>query len=393
MLPPRLRFGTFLAPFHPVNENPTLAIERDLELVQHMDRLGYDEAWIGEHHSAGYEIIASPELFIAVAAERTRRIKLGTGVVSLPYHHPFMVAERINQLDHMTRGRVIFGAGPGQLPSDAFLLGIEVSKQRERMDEALGVITRLLRGEKVTHKSDWFELNEGRLQMTPWSRPHVEMAVAASISPSGPRAAGKYGLSMLSVAATTDQGFEALANHWRICEEKAAEHGQTVSRENWRLVGPMHVAETREQAERDMEHGLLDFLHYFKEILPIPISGDLTTAQAIAMLRERGIGVVGTPDDAAAQIERLQKQSGGFGAFLFLGQNAAPWPATLKSYELFARHVMPRFQNLNDSRIQSLAWAKTNSARFIGALMGAIGQEVQKHVAEAQSRAAQRSEK
>jgi limonene 1,2-monooxygenase len=195
MLPPRLRFGIFLAPFHPVNENPTLAIERDLELVQHLDRLGYDEAWIGEHHSAGYEIIASPELFIAVAAERTRQIKLGTGVVSLPYHHPFMVAERINQLDHMTRGRVIFGAGPGQLPSDAFLLGIEVSKQRERMDEALGVIVRLLRGEKVTHKSDWFELNDGQLQMTPWSRPHVEMAVAASISPSGPRAAGKYGLS------------------------------------------------------------------------------------------------------------------------------------------------------------------------------------------------------
>jgi limonene 1,2-monooxygenase len=386
MLPPRLRFGIFLAPFHPVNEHPTLAIERDLELVQHLDRLGYDEAWIGEHHSAGYEIIASPELFIAVAAERTRHIRLGTGVVSLPYHHPFMVAERINQLDHMTRGRVIFGAGPGQLPSDAFLLGIEVGKQRERMDEALGVIVRLLRGEKVTHVSDWFELHDGQLQMTPWSRPHVEMAVAASISPSGPRAAGKYGLSMLSVAATSEQGFEALANHWRICEEKAAEHGQQVDRRNWRLVGPMHIAETREQAERDMEHGLLDFLHYFKEILPIPIAGDMTTAQAIAMLRERGIGVVGTPDDAAAQIERLVKQSGGFGTFLFLGQNAASTEATKRSYELFARHVMPRFQNLNESRMQSLAWAKTNSARFIGALMGAIGQEIQKHVAEAQTR-------
>jgi limonene 1,2-monooxygenase len=297
-----------------------------------------------------------------------------------------MVAERINQLDHMTRGRVIFGAGPGQLPSDAFLLGIEVGKQRERMDEALGVIVRLLRGEKVTHVSDWFELHDGQLQMTPWSRPHVEMAVAASISPSGPRAAGKYGLSMLSVAATSEQGFEALANHWRICEEKAAEHGQQVDRRNWRLVGPMHIAETREQAERDMEHGLLDFLHYFKEILPIPIAGDMTTAQAIAMLRERGIGVVGTPDDAAAQIERLVKQSGGFGTFLFLGQNAASTEATKRSYELFARHVMPRFQNLNESRMQSLAWAKTNSARFIGALMGAIGQEIQKHVAEAQTR-------
>ena len=386
MLPPRMRFGTFLAPFHPVTENPTLAIERDLELVEHLDRLGYDEAWIGEHHSSGYEIIASPELFIAAAAERTRHIRLGTGVVSLPYHNPLMVADRINQLDHMTRGRVLFGAGPGQLPSDAFMMGIDVSKQRERMDEAMGVIARLLRGEKVSHESDWFRLCDAQLQMTPYSRPHVEMTVAASISPSGPRVAGKYGAGMLSVAATSEQGFEALKNHWEIYEQKAAEHGHSVDRANWRLVGPMHVAETREQAERDMEYGLLDFLHYFKEILPIPIDAGIDTRQAIEQMRERGIGVIGTPDDAAAQLERLQKKSGGFGAFLFLGVNAAPWEATKKSYELFARHVMPRFQDLNANRIQSLAWAKTNSAKFIGALMGAIGSEIQKHVAEQQAK-------
>jgi len=386
MLPPRLRFGIFLAPFHPVTENPTLAIERDLELIEHLDRLGFEEAWIGEHHSAGYEIIASPELFIAVAAERTRHIRLGTGVVSLPYHHPLMVAERINQLDHMTRGRVMFGAGPGQLPSDAFMLGIDVSKQRDRMDEALGVIVRLLRGETVTHVSDWFELHEARLQMTPYSRPHVEMAVAAAISPSGPRAAGKHGTGLLSVAATNEKGFEALATQWQICEEKAAEHGQRVDRAGWRLVGPMHIAPTREEAERDVEYGLLDFLHYFKEILPMPIPGDITTQQAIAVLRERGIGVIGTPDDAAAQLERLQKQAGGFGGYLFLAHNAAPWEATKRSYELFARFVAPRFQQLNEARIQSLAWAKTNSATFIGALMGAIGQEIQKHAAEQQQK-------
>src|SRR5687768_7616189 len=109
----KLRAGVFLAPFHPVDEDPTLAIQRDLELMEHLDRIGFDEAWIGEHHSAGYEIIASPEMFIAAAAERTRRIRLGTGVISLPYHHPLMVADRIVQLDHMTRGRVMLGVGPG----------------------------------------------------------------------------------------------------------------------------------------------------------------------------------------------------------------------------------------------------------------------------------------
>ena len=106
-----MRFGVFLPPMHKTGVNPTLALHRDLELVEHIDRLGYAEAWIGEHHSAGSELIASPEVFIAAAAERTRHIKLGTGVVSLPYHHPLMVANRIVQLDHLTRGRVLFGVG------------------------------------------------------------------------------------------------------------------------------------------------------------------------------------------------------------------------------------------------------------------------------------------
>ncbi|MBL4863286.1 MAG: LLM class flavin-dependent oxidoreductase, partial [Rhodobiaceae bacterium] len=113
MADPKLRFGAFIAPFHALNENPSLAMHRDLELVEWMDRLGYDEAWIGEHHSAAFEVIASPEIFIAFAAERTKNIRLGTGVSSLPYHHPLMLADRINQLDHMTRGRVMLGVGPG----------------------------------------------------------------------------------------------------------------------------------------------------------------------------------------------------------------------------------------------------------------------------------------
>ena len=114
-----LRHGIFLPPFHPNEENPTQCLERDLDLIVHLDKLGFHEAWIGEHHSAGYEIISSPEIFIAFAAERTRHIRLGTGVISLPYHHPMMVADRIVQLDHMTRGRVMFGAGPGLLAGDA----------------------------------------------------------------------------------------------------------------------------------------------------------------------------------------------------------------------------------------------------------------------------------
>ena len=174
-LPERMKFGIFMGPFHRVGENPTLAIDRDLELVQWLDNLGYDEAWIGEHHSAGWETISSPELFLAVAADRTKHIKLGTGVISLPYHHPFMVANRMVQLDHMSHGRVMMGVGPGALPGDAYMLGIEPTVQRQRMDEALGVVLRLMtETEPITVKSDWFELNEALLQLRPYQN-HIHI--------------------------------------------------------------------------------------------------------------------------------------------------------------------------------------------------------------------------
>src|SRR3954447_25019107 len=153
-----LRSGIFLAPFHAMDENPTLSLQRDMELLELLDKLNYHEAWIGEHHSGGFEIIASPEMFIAAAAERTRHIRLGTGVVSVPYHHPFMLASRMTQLDHMTRGRAMFGVGPGALVHDAAKIGIKAADQRRMMDEALEVIVPLLRGETVTRKTDWFTL-------------------------------------------------------------------------------------------------------------------------------------------------------------------------------------------------------------------------------------------
>ena len=180
-----LKFGIFLAPFHAMNENPTQAMARDMALLEHIDGLGYDEAWIGEHHSGGFEIIACPEVFIAAAAERTRHIRLGTGVVSLPYHNPLTVAGRITQLDHMTRGRVMFGVGPGALVGDAFRMGIDPANQRRMMNESLDVLIPLLDGETVTMKTDWFDLRDAHLQIPPFQQPRTEMAVAcARLSPS-----------------------------------------------------------------------------------------------------------------------------------------------------------------------------------------------------------------
>ncbi len=382
-----LRFGVFLAPYHPDDESPTLQIHRDLDLAVHLDALGFDELWVGEHHSASFETIASPELFIAAAAERTQRIRLGTGVVSLPYHHPLMVADRITQLDHQTRGRVLFGVGPGQLPSDAYMMGIDVATQRRRMNESLEVLLPLLAGETVTRKTDWFELNDARVQLGPYSHPRVEMAVAAAISPSGPRAAGTFGIGMLSMAATSSEGFDALPLHWEVCESIAKENDRDVDRRNWRLVAPMHLAETREEAERDMEYGLLKLVRYFERLGNETLPFSHTVEAAIEQWREHGLtllgrAIIGTPDDAVEQIRSLQERSGGFGAFTILAHDCASPEKTAKSFDLFARYVIPALRDANRNRAESLEWFRENSGRVVGDLRQAIGKSIEEHEQE-----------
>jgi len=371
-----LRFGIFLAPFHSVKEDPTAALDRDFELIEWLDELRFDEAWIGEHHSAGYEIIASPEIFMAAAAERTRHIRLGTGVVSLPYHNPLMVAERINQLDHMTRGRVMLGVGPGSLQSDARMLGLEPTRQRAMMEESLEVIVRLLRGETVSETREWFELNEARLHLDPYSDPHVELAVASQVSPAGARMAGRFGLGLLSVGATTQGGFNALAANFGVYSSECEKHGNPVNRDGWRLVGPMHIAETREQARKNVMFGFEDWLFYFQKVANLPLGGDGSPEEALDGLIEGGFAVVGSPDDAIAQIERLKTESGGFGSYLIMATNWADWAQTRRSYELFSRYVMPHFQGRNRARESSMEWTMRNRDQFRGDYASAVEKEI-----------------
>jgi limonene 1,2-monooxygenase len=358
----RLRFGAFFAPFHKPGQNPTLAIHRDLELVEHLDALGYDEAWIGEHHSAGSEIIASPEIFIATAAERTRHIKLGTGVTSIAYHNPLWVADRMVLLDHLTRGRTMLGVGPGSLPTDSSMIGLSPTDTRELLDVDIDIIMRLLRGETVTQRTQTHNLVNAQLQLRPYTDPCFDIAVAAVASPTGPRLAGRHGLGLLSIGATlTPDGFDALAHHWNVVEERAEHYGQPApNRAGWRLVGLMHIGETREQAYRDVEYGIAHWFNYFQKVAAFPqmAVGDSADVRGmIDFVNEAGIGAIGTVEDAKAQVRRLVDQSGGFGAMLLLGHEWANPAATKRSFELIAQHVFPEFQNQSAATLAAAARA------------------------------------
>ena len=378
-----VKTGIFLAPFHPVNENPLLALERDMDLLVHLDKLNYHEAWIGEHHSGGYEIIACPEMFIAQAAERTRHIRLGTGVVSLPYHNPFTLAGRMQQLDYQTRGRAMFGVGPGSLVYDAEKMGMAAADQRRKLDESLDVLVELMAGNMVTKKTDWFDLREARLQLFGYSQPMMEMAVASARSPTGAVQAGKHGIGMLSLGGTSDDALKAHASNWGVYEESARQNGKTPDRRKWRIVTFAHVAETREQARADVKFGLDDFKRYFAEVATFPIVPPEVTGDPADYLTSSGIACIGTPEDCVRHFERLWLGSnGGLGGILLLAHNWADWAATQRSYELMARYVHPHFQrNANALRDFSYDDAKGKYATAGAQMKSAVQAAIDKHAA------------
>ena len=368
---PDLRFGAFLAPHHPIGEHPVLQLQSDLEFVEHLERLGYDEFWCGEHHSTGWEVIASPELFLAAAAERTNRIMLGTGVVSLPYHHPYMVAQRIVQLDHQSRGRVIFGSGPGALPSDAHTMGIDPMVLRDRQDEAMGVIRRLFEGgERFSYESEWFTLKDAKLQLTPLQK-DIEFAVASIVSPSGMTLAGKHEAGVLSVGSMTKEGIRALPMQWSFAEESATKHGKTVDRKNWRIVLSWHIAETRELAREQARDGLLQHNNLYTvgtlaggEGVIYKTPDDAVDSVAFS---DESTAVIGTPDDLVARIRQMLELTGGFGTVVGFVHDWAKREDMHRSWDLVARYVIPEVNGMLDNYHESNKFVIENRETWLRA--------------------------
>src|SRR5258708_1185948 len=292
-----------------------------------------------------------------VAATRTKRIKLGSGVVSILYHHPFNVANRFALLDHLTHGRVMLGCGPGALAADAYMLGIESTTQRKRMVEGVSAIIRLFTEEgKISIDGSYFKLIDAHLQVKPFQQPYMPIFVARTISPSGMVAAGELG-SGGRVGARAGPGgpphpredgaggVDGLMKRWGMAEETAAENNKTVDRKNWRLVFPIHLAETKKQAMDDIRDGANWWIRdYFIDTLGTKIQFEEYPNQpveemTIDRMNGRGGIFVGTPDDAIARIKELQQATGGFGGILGLAHEWTTREQTLRPYELVGPSV------------------------------------------------------
>jgi limonene 1,2-monooxygenase len=325
-------------------------------------------------------------MFLAAAGQQTHNIMLGTGVVSLPYHHPFNVAQRMAQLDVMTNGRAMFGSGPGALPSDARTHGIDPVLLRDRQDEAMGIIIRLLRGEdRFTYETDWFELHDAQLQILP-VQDDMPMATASSISPSGMQIAGKYGIGVLSIASNSTEGINALPLQWGFAEEAAAKHGSTVDRADWRVLMAFHLAETQEQARNEAVLGLHRWHNEYNvdtlgrpgavavddpwELLEATVSGGADGA---------GTAVIGTPDEMVAMIHRLQETTGGFGVVLGFAHDWANREATLRSWDLFARYVIPEITGTTRNIRASQQFLHENRVELMGGASRAVMSKIMAH--------------
>ncbi len=340
-----MKFSFFMMPLHHPSENPALAFDRDISLIHYADALDFDEFFIGEHHSGGWETMPAPEMALAKAAAHAHRIRLGTSVVSLPFHHPFHVAERMAFLDHLTRGRVILGVGPCNLVTDKKLFALPNEKLYPMLAESVEIIVRLLESaDPIDYEGRFWSFKEMRLQLRSYQQPRLPLAIASSGNPISLDLAAKHGMLLLSPAGKNRNS----AEQWRRLEAAAASHGVTTSRDNWRLASCVYLAESREQAWADVEDSIGRDMKYFfaiglkapYEAYPGQPAHEITSRSGA----DRRDWIIGTPDDAIAHIERLQKETGGFGGLLLTTHEWTGSEKIKKSLELFARYVIPHFR-------------------------------------------------
>ena len=254
-----MELGYFTMPLHPPGSNITKTLADDLEQIVTLDRLGYTEAWIGEHFTAKWENIPAPDLFIAQALAMTENIVLGTGVTCMPNHNPFMIAHRIAQLDHMARGRFRWGVGSGGFPGDFEVFGFDpdTGEHRTMTRDALDLVLQLWEDPKpgLYENKYWrFTIPEPvddyglGFHLKPYQKPHPPIAVAGVSSRSETlKLAGERGYIPMSINLVPPA---TIAGHWDAVEEGARRAGRTTDRSVWRVAREVFVADTTEEARR-----------------------------------------------------------------------------------------------------------------------------------------------
>ena len=357
-----MEFGLFMMPVHDPKKGLQRTIKEDMDTVVLADKLGFHEAWIGEHHTIPWENLTAPDLFIAQALVKTKNIKLGTGVVLLQIHEPKMLADRIAMLDHLAQGRLYLGVGTGGAPTEFTYFDVPEDKRHARAAETIEAVLKIWEAEGEYEYNGEFhhvkvpapQMDGGlRVWCKPYQKPHPPIAVAA-VSPNSSTIewAGENGWIPMTTEITHPN---LIPTHWEAYKRGAAKAGRTPNRRDWRVAIDIHVAETTEEARNDvLNHGMAAsfenyFLHLFRlgKILDLVKPDDSVPDEAIDskwLLDNRWI--VGDPEHCLKQIVDYYNFLGGFGTLLLLSQDWDPAEKGLKSLELFSKHIAPTLKEM-----------------------------------------------
>ncbi len=359
-----MQYGFFTMPLHPVGSDPAKTLADDLEQIVALDKLGYSEAWIGEHFTSIWENIPAPDLLIAQALVLTKNIKLGTGVNCMPNHNPAVLAHRIAQLDNMARGRFLWGVGSGGFPGDFELFDVDPKSglqriiTRDAIDEILAIWTDPKPG-LYEHKTWRYRLPEPQLDiglavhLKPYQKPHPPIAVAGVSDKSETLVlAGERGWIPMSINIIPSR---ILKSHWQSVEEGAKRTGKKPDRSTWRIARDIYIADTTEQARKDVLDGVIarDWRDYFlplmRKVRLLPLCKvDPNTPDdeiTIEYLLDN-IWIVGSVEDVTNKIRKLYDDVGGFGYLLAIGHEWEPRDKWMHSMELLANKVMPALSNM-----------------------------------------------
>ena len=359
-----MELGYFTMPLHPPGSDLTQTLDDDLDQLVTVDRLGYCEAWIGEHYAAPWENISAPDLVIAKALALTENIVFGTGVSCLAYHNPFVLAHRIAVLDHLAHGRFMWGVGPGSFVGDLEAFGLDGAsgEHREVGREALEQILSLWEDpqpgtyEHARWKYTIPEPTPGSgvgVHTKPYQKPHPPIAVAG-LSPGSEtlELAGERGWIPMSINLIAAQH---LISHWDSVEAGAERAGRKPDRSTWRVARDIYVAETAEQARREAIEGTLGrdyedcFLSLFRSMGRLDLVKDdpeMPDSDVTLDYFADNIWIVGGPDEVERQLRELHDEIGGFGVLLAMGHEWQPRERWLNSMTLLAEEVMPRLADL-----------------------------------------------
>lgn len=358
-----LDVGLFMPPLHPPGRNPADCWDEDLQAIVHADLIGMSEAWIGEHYCIRWENLPAPELIIAKALGLTDRIRLGSGVHILAYHHPAVIAHKIAALDHLSRGRFMLGIGAGGTPSDFEMMNIDfrAHEHRRRMAEAIEMMRALwastgettIEGEFWNLKVPFPNTKMGwEYHLRPYQMPHPPIAVAGTSPSSGTlNWGGRNGFIPLSIDGST----ELVKSHWEAVEAGAAIGGRTARRRDWRIARVIYVADTDDQARREVLQSSMPraFMEYLRRVVGLlagldALKHDLSVADedVTADYAMDHLWIVGSVSTVTDRLREFYNQVGGFGTLLILRFDTDPPDRYLKSMSLLKEEVLPRLRDL-----------------------------------------------